>query len=534
MFNHLAKPLLLDDEAMLSFIREGYMTLQSDLPRDYHARMFAALDELEEGGPRGHNNLLPCVPELARVLEEPRVRGALTSILGANCYLHFHRHDHFTFPGDAQPLHKDSDNHSHLAVDGLRRMHRTRFAMLLYYPQDTPLEKGPTGVVPRSHYLPRRALEAARKGMHAASGRYLEEIERELGTKFHYSKEAQALLRERMGRFRAHNPAMFEELARLDEPWESAKIPLTGEAGTVAIVHFDIVHGRYSANTTDERRHMVKFLFARHRDPVAPSWRHGDTAWPAEDDPMVPVWQSQWNWHRGRRAARPAGQTGPAAKSLASEDEATAMAAAYALAGEGLDELLAAFLSDDVGKRTVAAYGLIEAGAAATPRLARLLEGADAELAVRILDVLGDIGPPASSALPQLLDALRHADANVRRYAVEAVGTVAQGTPFHHALLARPLADEDSHVRRNAALAIARLSPDIEDDVELVPLLADNLLHWHHHVRGWAIEALQRLRSERARTTAMRYLSTTRWDPAPKSGDTPLGAKSPRVVRPAR
>ena len=501
---------------MQRFIREGYLTLRSDLPRDYHRRMFAALDELDEGGPRGHNNLLPCVPELARLLQEPKVHGALTSILGPGYYLHFHRHDHFQFPGDAQPLHKDGDNHSHYATDGLRRMHRTRFAMLFYYPQDTPLEKGPTGVVPRSHYLPRRALEAARRELYAANQRCRADVERELGQKLHASKEARAMLRERLARFRADHPTMFEELARLDEPWEAAKIPLTGDAGTFTIVHFDLVHGRYSGNTTDEPRHMVKFLFTRDRDPIGPSWNHRDTAWPVEDDPMAPVWHSQWDWH----CARPGRASRAPPGDLRSPDDREATAAAYALATDGVNELFDAFLSDDAEQRAIAAYGLVAAGAKATSRLLDTLPHADAELAVRILDVLGDIGAPAAPALPNLLDALRHDDVNVRRYAAEAVGTVAQGTPFDYTRLATPLADNDALVRRNAALAVARLAPDIGDDESLISALADNLLHGHHHVRGWSVEALQRLRSTDSQRTAMRYLATTRWDPMPKSGDT--------------
>ena len=143
--------------------------------------MHDALDSLDERGPLGHNNLLPCVPELARLLDEPVIRGALTSILGPGYYLHFHRHDHFALNNEAQPLHKDGDNHSHNAVDGLRRIHRTRFAMLFYYPQDTPLAKGPTGIVPRSQYVPRRALEAARFRMNEFNNRLRKEIEAEIG-----------------------------------------------------------------------------------------------------------------------------------------------------------------------------------------------------------------------------------------------------------------------------------------------------------------------------------------------------------------
>ena len=75
-------PYLLDDDAIQQFIVEGYLQLQSDQPRDFHARMYEELEPLDETGPRGHNNLLPCVPELQNMLDEPKVVGALTSLLG--------------------------------------------------------------------------------------------------------------------------------------------------------------------------------------------------------------------------------------------------------------------------------------------------------------------------------------------------------------------------------------------------------------------------------------------------------------------
>ena len=114
--------------------------------------------------------------------------------------------------------------------------------------------------------------------------------------------------------------------------------------------------------------------------------------------------------------------------------------------------------------------------------------------------------------------------------AVEAVGTVAQGKPLDARALTRPLTDDDALVRRNAAMAIARLGPDIGDGDVLVPALNENLYFWHHHVRGWSIEALQRLSSPRATEAALRYLMTARWDPMPKSGDLPPGASMPKQV----
>ena len=516
---------------MQGFIRDGYLTLRSELPREFHERMLDALHGLDEGGPLGHNNLLPCVPELAHMLDEPVIRGALTSILGAGYYLHFHRHDHFAFLNAAQPLHKDGDNHSHYAVDGLRRMHRTRYAMLFYYPQDTPLEKGPTGIVPGSQYVPRRALEAARAKLNELNKQAREEAKSKFGDDVLGSEEARRFHRERLERFRKDNPSMFAEMAKLDEPWEAAKIPLTGAAGTVTITHFDIVHGRHSANVTDEPRHMVKFLFTRDRDPVAPSWQHAGVPWPEDEDPLAPVWHSMWDWHRGDASSRPV--RGNCSPNLGSDDDRIALGAAYSLGmaparGEsGLTPLFDAFLSDDVSLRTIAAYGLVAAGANAAPRLAAMVDAQDASETVRALDVLGDIGPPAAIALPKVLQAMQHENPNVRRYAVEAAGTIAQANPLDASELLAPLQDEDALVRRNAATAAARLAPNLTNPDTLVPALADNLYSWHHHVRGWAIEALQRLNSPTATRTAMRYLATTRWDPTPKSGDTPPGARSP-------
>ena len=515
----------LDDRAMRHFLREGFVTLQSELPRAYHERMYAALDTLDEGGPRGHNNLLPCVPELAGLLDEPAVRGALAAILGPGYHLHFHRHDHFQFPGGAQPLHKDGDNHSHRAVDGLRRMHRTRFAMLFYYPQDTPLEKGPTGIVPRSQYVPRRALEAARGTLAHHHRRMRRAIEAELGERT-ASAQGRRMWEQQERQLRAQHPQLFAELKALDEPWEAAKVPLIGRAGTVAIVHFDMVHGRYSANTTSEPRHMVKFLFTRRREPVGASWNHDGKPWPAEQDALAPVWRSMWNWHRG---ADNAGGPTPPAGDLASEDDREALAAAYSLGPAGeVSPLLDAFRSSDVGQRTMAAYGLVAAESAAVPALIRLLEQACAEDAARVIDVLGDIGPPASAALPALREALAHRDVQVRRYAVEAIGTVAQRQQTPARDLAAPLTDDDALVRSNAALAAARLAEDLDDADELVPALRANLAHWHHHVRGWAIEALLRLPSPRASEAAIAHLRTARWEPMPKSGDVPPGATAPK------
>ena len=122
-------------------------------------------------------------------------------------------------------------------------------------------------------------------------------------------------------------------------------------------------------------------------------------------------------------------------------------------------------------------------------------------------------------------------DVTVRRTAIEALGLVTQQ---HSTLdsqvikaLTDALSDDDALVIRNATFAIAKLGHKAGTDA-IIDQLEKNLYHWHHHVRGWGIEALQRLRDPRAMQLAIRYLSSTRWDPAVKSGDRPVTRETMR------
>ena len=528
---------LFNDEDMQRFIVEGFVTLRSELPIQFHTRMFNALETLDEGGPHGHNNLLPCVPELRVMLDEPVIVGALTSILGPDYYLHFHRHDHVNFPDSEQPLHKDGDNHSHYAVDGLRRNQVTRYAMLFYYPQDTPIAAGPTGVVPRTQYILRRRVEALRREHQNHIHKIRQELKQEFGdgTDDPASRLAmRELYKAKEQALQDEHPELFEAMRAADAPWESEKIPLTGKAGTVSIVHFDMVHGRYSANTSGQPRHMVKFLFTRNEEPRKPSWSHSGASWQIEPNaPEAPAWEYFWNWHKGTPAATAEIAAPDAVTNLQSDDDRLALGAAYTLGSQptGLPILEETFLSDDIGLRTMAAYGLARSGKAAVPMLMRALDQADASLAVRIIDVLGDIGPRAVSAANALATWTNHAEPMVRRYALEALGLVIS----HNAeidqtfldTLSAGLIDEDAIARRNATFAIARLGKRANAS-EIVQRVTDNLYHWHHHVRGWSIEALLRFQDAQAMKSALSYLSSARWDETPKSGDRP---PTPTVMR---
>lgn len=80
------------------------------------------------------------------VLLCPKVVGAVRSLLGADFGLPILISNHrVQTPQDAQPWHHDGDSHFGPQVECLQ---------VMYYPQATPAELGPTEVVPGGHFMP--------------------------------------------------------------------------------------------------------------------------------------------------------------------------------------------------------------------------------------------------------------------------------------------------------------------------------------------------------------------------------------------
>ena len=141
------QPLLLTDEQLKTFIVNGFLILKTDFPQAFHERLVAQLNEIydKEGNPG--NNILPRIRDLQRVFEHPVITGALTSVLGPDYLLHTHRHGHYNSIPKPGAWHKDS----YWGYDKLRN-HHPWWAMIMYFPQDTPQELGPTGVLPGTQY----------------------------------------------------------------------------------------------------------------------------------------------------------------------------------------------------------------------------------------------------------------------------------------------------------------------------------------------------------------------------------------------
>ncbi len=154
-------PHLLDDASVRQFLIDGSIQVRAEFPDDIHGRLYNGLEQLFAAGNPG-NNILPQLPDLAAIYQHPAVRGALTSLLGPDYFMHPHRYCHLHNPGsDNQNWHKDD-----YIYDWNVRHHRFRWVMAFYYPQDVTDDMGPTSTMPgRQHYNsvsdpdPQKAIE---------------------------------------------------------------------------------------------------------------------------------------------------------------------------------------------------------------------------------------------------------------------------------------------------------------------------------------------------------------------------------------
>ncbi|MBT3270059.1 hypothetical protein HN371_23130 [Candidatus Poribacteria bacterium] len=447
----------LDDAAMQRFVRDGYVILKPGFSDAFNETVRTKIDGMLEKHGNPQNNLLPHIPEIQDIFDHAMVDGAMASILGDDYYLHLHRHMHGNTPGsEGQRMHKDSLHNSRFAVDDNRRHHHTRWTMAFYYPQDTPVEIGPTAIIPKSQYLnTRQQLE------------------------------------------------------------DEAVTPVAGEAGTVCIVHYDLLHGAMP-NTSEGKRYMVKFLFTRMSEPEAPSWDHSGARWDASGDEQERTWEHLWHWHGGANGntSEPTRSVAELAKALAGDSEAEGVDAAYQLgyAGEeAVPVLIDALRGDSVAARRNAGYAFTVMGQEAVDALVDASADEDPDIRARAVDALGDMGEKASDAVPALVGRLGDESEIVRRHATEALGTAAQKTDAATMPLAAMLNDENDVVRRNAALALARIG-DLA--AEAVPALTEALREPHYYVRGFSVQALRRIATPEATAALLHYLEATRWDSA--------------------
>jgi hypothetical protein len=443
-------PQLLNDRAMREFITRGYVSVQTDFSLAFHRDILEQADHIFTTEGNPGNDLLPKIPKLYDVLHHPAVDGVLTSILGPNYLIHPHRHCHLKEAHSAeQNLHNDS-----YEDDENVRHHRSRWAMAFYYPQDVTPDMGPTAVAPSTHY---------------------------------------------------YNTA--------DQAQQQPDVALSGPAGTVTFVHYDLWH-RATANHSNKKRYMMKFLFCRLHEPERPSWNNRDTQWRAleesyPNDPPDNLCAHMWQWLSGAT-----NQTGGHSESIETlleelhhDKENTRLRAAYALGHLGaqavpalidtLHQEASAQLEANLEHRYTnpsqlyTAYALSSAGQAAVAPLVEILDHPDWWMRATAADILGDIGPVAQQAIPGLTRLVQDESSEwVRRNAAEALGTMGAAAAPAAPALATALRDEHSKVRHNAATALWRIGPQAAAAAnQLRQALEDE----SYFVRNHAELALERL-----------------------------------------
>ena len=446
---------LLDDAGMRHFIVKGYHSFKLDFPPDFHVSIHSRTEELFAARGNPGNNLLPLIPELQQILDHPRVHGTLASILGPEYCTHPHRHCHLNPPGsEGQILHKDARSTCH---------HRTRDAMVMYYPQDVTEDMGPTGVVPESQY--------------------------------HHTS--------------------------LDGPLGPER-PMCGEAGTVTILHYDLWH-RAMPNRSTKKRFMMKFLFTRLEEPNDPSWDSTAAEWPSMKDGRRTMWESMWRWYRGGQDCPP-GEVVPQDALpvqmglLQDKSEAVRLQAAYALGSMGapaLPGLVEALQAESEEVRLSASHALCAMGEPAVDALIEASRDPREETRVQAVDTLGNMGRKAQKSVDALARALNDPSVEVRRRSAGALGTMNGAAAAALPALIRALGDEDSSVRGSISLTLARMGHAAGDALpELIDALSDE--NWY--VRGNVLETLARIGTPEAHEILLKFLRTSRWCPLDAGG----------------
>jgi len=468
------KEFLLDDAQMQQFIVDGYITVQADYPPAFHEKTYQQLEAVFEHEGNIGNNILPRIPQIQQVFDHPAVRGALTSLLGEGYIMNPHRHCHLNPPGsNGQHWHKDC-----YVFDHNIRHPRFHWILALYYPQDTTEDMGPTGILPGVHFYKTISHD---------------------------------------------NPQQASEPA----------LPLCGEAGTVALVHFDSWH-RATPNRSAKKRYMLKFQFARMQEPQRASWNHKSHLWNAGGhDANRGASMDVWNWLCGNGPCREnvAARSPALVEALPDESETVRLNAAYALGAMG--ESVVPVLIDTMRRETIAsieettaktpdnlhgtnptagyaAQALSTIGLPAVPALVGILDDEHWWVRAAAVDILTKIGPLAKEATPAMMRLVNDEHWWVRRNAIEALGTIGQASPATVQLLMNRVQDTDYRVRRNAAITLAKFGPLA---APAIPALVKSLEDEDRYNRFYAASALKHIGTPAALDALLDALFTARWCP---------------------
>ena len=510
---------LLNDEQVRRFITDGFLTFEPDVDPRVHETVddklrFATEHEFPPG-----NNVLARVPEIWEVLRSSTIRGALTSLLGPNYYVHPHRAIHTSRPVEDKdatferdfngpPMGKGSMAGSGWHQDAQSplsraRHHTPKYLIGFYFPHDTPELMGPTRV---------------------QAGSYL-----------------------------------------FSEPHEPTGVVLPDHvaAGTMILLHFDMVHAAWP-NRTDQTRYMIKIVFSRTEHPKVPTWFNTETDWIEPEERLAevdlnPAWQYIWNWGRGTTEIKQNGTNDLIG--LNSVDEEKRMRSVYAHFSDGeiasLVEQAKSVAGQDFHERrkftnkegqTIprdhvvggerrwneraivfddAFYALSTAGKRAIDPLCQLTEHSDPWVRLGAAFALGEIGPDAAGAMPWLVKLLSDDHQQVVRQTLDAIASIGEEMDGSLDSIERLLTETnenwqqpevmrgwtgENQVRLNAVFALLN-AVNYDNDLERIEQILTNCLgDPNGYVPAVAVEGLTRIGTTSSHATAIRFLQDRRYD----------------------
>ena len=249
-------------------------------------------------------------------------------------------------------------------------------------------------------------------------------------------------------------------------------IPMTGTAGSVIVIHFDLWH-RAFPNMTPDTRYMMKFQFTRMSEPSTPQWQNPGSTLPLNgdsDDPRSPMWSNIWDWLSGQPDPSQAehNDIGKLSDELLGDNEKTRLHAAYTLStlGQaGVPALMHGLRNEIDDIKRDACYGLGPAGAPAIPELVHALKDDSETVRGYATYALGDMGIIAAETVPELTKLVDDPSEWVRRNLSEALGNIAQKPEKTVPALIRLMDDEDGQVRFNTAYSIGKFGEGGQDAV---------------------------------------------------------------------
>ena len=455
------KRYLLSDDAMRDFIISGYVVVKPALRPDFHKSVFQqTLGLTEKGENLGNNLLLPKVPMLQQVFDDPAVQGALTSVLGQNYVMNQHRACHYHPPGSkAQDWHKD------YPLGGNVRYHRTRLAMAFYYPQDVTEDMGPTAIQPATQYYVTPSEDA---GLSLCG-------EPGTVTIVHYELWHRAT-ENRSDKIRFMLKFLFCRTEEPQQPSWNAENPNWESNRTHSIEHQAMWE------------HLWKWYHGRQNGEM------NSTAASTPNDLSRLMYALQ--------------------DGLNDENEATRLNAVYALGNIGepaIPTLIEVLRQEsksawnrnlDRGDFTNPSqldsiYGLAAVGEPAVPVLTEVLGDTDWWTRAGAAAALGCMGEPAHGAVPALVEALKDDSEWVRRNAADTLGNIGPSARSAVPVLIEALGDNrpvsrwslsDSPLRENAIIALAKMGQLYQS---AIPVLKDALQDENQYIRSWAAIALE-------------------------------------------